>query len=197
MQGRGPRSRFGYGADSDVAFWQHQATAHTLSRHLRMKIGVISDTHGHTLNTLAATRMLATLEVEAVLHCGDIGSPQIPKLLAAWPTHFVFGNCDHAYEEADLWEAISAAGLTCHDRFGDLELGGRRIGLIHSDDARRFRQTIASGEYDLVCYGHTHEAESHYVGKTLVLNPGALYRATPHTIAIVDLATMETTIVTV
>jgi hypothetical protein len=28
-----------------------------------------------------------------------------------------------------------------------------------------------------------------------VLNPGALYRANPHTIAVVDLATMEATIV--
>jgi predicted phosphodiesterase len=48
-----------------------------------------------------------------------------------------------------------------------------------------------------VCYGHTHVAESHLEGRTLVLNPGALYRATPHSIATVDLQTMEATIVPV
>jgi putative phosphoesterase len=162
-----------------------------------MKIGVVSDTHGHIANTLAAARMLEALEVEAVLHCGDIGSPEIPKLLAAWPVHFVFGNCDHAYEEDDLRAAIEAAGLTCHGRFGEIELAGRRIALIHSDDARLFRQVISGGKYDLVCYGHTHEAEFHREGKTLVLNPGALYRANPHSIAVVDLTTMQVEIVNV
>jgi predicted phosphodiesterase len=46
-----------------------------------------------------------------------------------------------------------------------------------------------------VCYGHTHQAEQHRVGKTLVLNPGALYRATPHSLALVDLEHLEATIV--
>jgi len=162
-----------------------------------MQIGVISDTHGHLENTLAAVRMLESLEVEQVLHCGDIGSPRIPALLVGWPTHFVFGNCDHGTELVKLRSAIAAAGQTCHERFGDLELAGRKIALIHSDDARLFRQVTTSGEYDLVCYGHTHQAEQHRAGKTLVLNPGALYRAAPHSIAVVDLAQLDATIITV
>ncbi|MCI0359175.1 MAG: YfcE family phosphodiesterase [Planctomycetaceae bacterium] len=162
-----------------------------------MRIGVISDTHGHIANTLAAVRMLESLQVEQVLHCGDICSPQIPRLLKAWPTHFVFGNCDHSEDLAELRAAIAAAGLACHERFAALELASRKIALLHSDDARRFREVQTSGEYDLVCYGHTHVAEMHHERKTLVLNPGALYRATPHSIAVVDLATMEALIVPV
>ena len=158
-----------------------------------MRIGVISDTHGHAMNTLAAVRMLESLEVEAVLHAGDIGSPQIPKLVAAWPGHFVFGNCDHDHDE--LRAAIEQAGLTSHGLFGDLMLAERRIALLHSHDARLFHRVCTSGEYDLVCYGHTHAAEQHRQGKTLILNPGALYRATPHSLAVVDLKTMEATIV--
>lgn len=158
-----------------------------------MRIGVVSDTHGHLHNTLAAVRMLEELQVEAVLHCGDIGTPDIPPAFAAWPTRFVFGNCDH--EETDLRQAIEMSHQTCHDRFGDITLGGRRIALIHSDDVRRFRDTISSGDYDLVCYGHSHKAEFHTKGKTLVLNPGALYRANPHSLAIVDLKTLEPTII--
>jgi uncharacterized protein len=160
-----------------------------------MRIGVISDTHGHVANTLAAVRMLAALDVEAVLHCGDIDTPEIPPLVAGWPAHFVFGNCDSSRDE--LRAAIVAAGHTCHERLASLELAGRRIAVLHSDDARLFREVQTSDEYDLVCYGHTHVAESHKVGRTLVLNPGALYRATPHTIAVVDLATLEPTIVPV
>jgi putative phosphoesterase len=158
-----------------------------------MRIGVISDTHGHAANAQAAVRMLEALEVKAVLHAGDIGTPEIPKLLAAWPAHFVFGNCDH--DHAALRAAIEQAGLACHGRFGDLTLGSRRIALVHSDDARLFYRVSSSGEYDLVCYGHTHHAEQHREGRTLILNPGALYRATPHSLAIVELETLEATIV--
>ena len=158
-----------------------------------MQIGVISDTHGHMSNTQAAVRMLESLDVAAVLHCGDIVSTEIPKLLKGWPSHFVFGNCDG--DHIGLRAAIEQAGLTCHGLFGDFELGSRRIALIHSHDPRLFRHVTTSGEYDLVCYGHTHLAEQHRNGKTLVLNPGALYRATPHTIAVVDLDSLSATII--
>ena len=160
-----------------------------------MRIGVISDTHGHIANTQAAVRMLQSLDVEQVLHCGDICSTEIPRLLTAWPTHFVFGNCDSREDEPALRSAIAANGLICHNRFGELNLADRKIALLHSDDARRFRDAATGGRYDLVCYGHTHQAEQHHAGRTLVLNPGALYRATPHTIAVVDLATMQAKIV--
>jgi hypothetical protein len=158
-----------------------------------MRIGVISDTHGHVPNTLAAVRMLESLDVAELLHCGDLCSCEIPRLLSAWPAHYVFGNCDIDLDA--MRQAIAAAGGLCHGWFGDLSLGGRQVALIHSHDARRFRQVTTSGQYDLVCYGHTHAAEFHREGRTLLLNPGALYRANPHTIAVVDLATLAAKII--
>lgn len=150
-----------------------------------MRIGVVSDTHGHVEYTMAAVQALRREDVSALLHCGDIGSPAIIPLFADWPAHFVFGNVDD--DRGLLPEAIAAAGQTCHQRFGTVELEGAKIAFLHSDDWQLFEETIESGTYDLVCYGHTHVAEQHRVGKTLVLNPGALYRATPHTFAVVDL----------
>jgi len=160
-----------------------------------MRLGIVSDTHGHVHYTLDAVRMLESLQVDEVIHCGDIGSPEIVPLFAAWPTHFVFGNVD--YDEAALGEAIAANGQHGHDRFGSLERDGVRIAFLHSDDAGLFHETCHSGRYDLVCYGHTHVAKQHRQGDTLVLNPGAIYRATPHSIAIVRLPECEATIVTV
>jgi uncharacterized protein len=158
-----------------------------------MRIGVVSDTHGHVVNTLAAIRLLESLEVVQVLHCGDIGTTEIPPLFKPWPTDFVFGNCDFAKDE--LTEAIHDAGKTCHGAFGDLEIASRRVALIHSDDHRKFHEVIRSGIYDLVCYGHSHVAKIEEVGRTMVLNPGALYRANPHSLAIVELETMQAEIV--
>lgn len=154
-----------------------------------MRLGVISDTHGQVAYSTQAIRVLEEAQVEAVVHCGDIGSPKIVALFAGRPTHFVFGNVDH--DEADLRMAIAEAGLTCHERQGDVTLASRRIGFLHGDDSRAFMEMIASQEYDLVCYGHTHEQEVHQQGRTWVLNPGAVYRASPHTVAIVDLVTMN------
>lgn len=154
-----------------------------------MLIGIVSDTHGHVEFARPAIRMLESCEVELVIHCGDIGSEEIVGLFQRWPTHFVFGNCDTQYER--FHRAIKAAGQTCHDRFGALETGGRKIAFLHGDDGPLLKETIAGGLYDLVCYGHTHIPEHHLEGRTLVLNPGALYRANPHSIAIVRLPELE------
>jgi putative phosphoesterase len=158
-----------------------------------MRLGIVSDTHGHVENTRAAIRMLASLEVDRVLHCGDIGTAAVVELFASWPTDFVFGNCDS--DRRGLAEAIAKAGQTSHGEFGDLEIAGKRIALIHSDDRRRFQQTLHGGEHDLVCYGHTHVAAMERFGGTLALNPGALYRANPHSLAIVELPDVQATIV--
>lgn len=158
-----------------------------------MNLGVVSDTHGNVPYALQAVAMLESLEADAILHCGDIGSPRIVELFSAWPAHFVFGNVDE--DEAELRSAILAAGQTCHDRFGQLELAGRKIAFLHGDDGRRLRQTIACGEWDLVCHGHTHIARRVQQGDTLVLNPGALFRANPHSIALVELPELAATII--
>ena len=159
-----------------------------------MIVGVVSDTHGHVEGTRSAVRLLESCEVQLVIHCGDIGSPEIVALFERWPTHFVFGNVDTP--PTRLRQAIEAAGQTCHERFGVLELSGRRIAFLHGDDGARLRETSDSGEYDLVCYGHTHRAEQHRNGQTRIVNPGALFRAQPHSLAIARLPQLEITHIT-
>jgi putative phosphoesterase len=160
-------------------------------------LGVVSDTHGHVSNARAAVRMLETFGVEAVLHCGDIGSEAIVPLFAAWPTHFVLGNVDGGSLAAGLVAAIDKAGLICHRRYGSLDLSGTKIALLHGDDGRFLDETIKAGEHQLVCHGHTHVTRLERVGQTLVLNPGALYRAAKHTIAIIELPELRAEIITV
>ena len=160
-----------------------------------MLLGIVSDTHGDLPRTREAVRMLESFAVAQVLHCGDIDTPAIVGLFAAWPTHFVFGNCDH--DRRGLGRAIAEAGQTCHDRFGSLELEGVKIALLHGDDTRRLRETAESGQWGLVCSGHTHVAEQRWQGETLVLNPGAVHRANPHTIAVVELPERKVHVVTI
>ncbi len=158
-----------------------------------MRVGIISDTHGQVDFTRQAVRMFESLDVERVLHCGDIGSPEVVELFAPWPTDFVFGNCDT--EQRQLRSAINRAGKVCHGEFGDLEIEGIRIALLHSHDRRLFSASIGSGRYGTVCYGHTHIAAVERRGDTLLINPGAIYRAQPHSVAILELSENTATIV--
>ena len=155
-----------------------------------MLIGVISDSHGQVEFTKAGLREFEKAGTERVLHCGDIGTADIVSLFTDWPTHFVFGNIDRDRE--GLRAAIDAAGQTCHDEFGSVRWDGRDIAFLHGDDDWLLHDTIASGRWDLVCHGHTHVPKHESCGRTLVLNPGAVYRAKPHTVAVVELPSMET-----
>ncbi len=155
-----------------------------------MILGIISDTHGHVDFTRPAVHALTARQAEIVIHCGDIGSVDIVRLFDhRSQVHFVFGNVDVA--TALLRKAIEDAGHVCHGRFGALELAGIRIAFLHGDDTSLLASTIESGEYQLVCHGHTHVARQHRQGPTLVINPGALFRADPHSLAIVRLPEME------
>jgi len=149
-----------------------------------MLIGVLSDTHGCVEATRAALRIFQELETEQLLHCGDIGSASIIDLFDSLPTHFVFGNVDNRLL---LRQAIDEGGHTCHGRFGSLELAGKKIAFLHGDDGRLLSDTVASGQWDLVCHGHTHHAARVTVGSTVVLNPGALVRSDSPSVALVDL----------
>lgn len=148
----------------------------------RLRIGVVSDTHGHVPNTQAAVAQLSDLRVDVVIHCGDIGSSRIIPLFAAWPTHFVLGNVD----DDDLGSGFAGQGRVFHGRQGRIELAGRKVAVIHGDDFDALQSAIHSGEFDLVCTGHTHQRELRREGNTLVLNPGALYRANPKSFAVID-----------
>ena len=155
-----------------------------------MKIGVISDTHGDVHSAREAVRIFQCLQVHQVLHCGDIGSPEIVDLFSDWPTHFVYGNVD---SPAFLGDAIRQAGQICHDHFGSIELDGRKIALLHGNDTGLLEKSAKSGKWHVICHGHTHMAHHSTVGETLVLNPGAIARTVYPSVAMVDLESLEVT----
>jgi hypothetical protein len=158
-----------------------------------MLLGIVSDTHGRVENARAAVYMLESLGVDEVIHCGDVGSSDVIRCFQRWPFHYVLGNVDG--DGRDLVEGELHGNATCHGRFGELEREAKRIAFLHGDDGRRLQETVASGHYDLVCRGHTHVAEQRQVGPTLLLNPGALFRAAQHSLAVVELPAVAATIV--
>ncbi len=159
-----------------------------------MKIGVLSDTHDRVDTTREAIRLLAAHGAELLLHCGDITAPATVRLFDSLPTHFVFGNCD---DEHQLEPVMRELGVVLHRDFGRLTLAGCEIAWVHSHVPGLLDRLEQSGEFDYLFYGHTHVAESHRTGRTLVANPGALQRARVKTCLLVDLASGEMKSITI
>jgi hypothetical protein len=155
-----------------------------------MRIGVVSDTHDRIEAVMEAVRLLTEVHgAEMILHCGDIESPLCVTAFAPVPTHFVFGNWDK--DKPKLTAAIKAVGGTVHGAFGALELAGKRIAWVHSHERHQLYQLEHADYFDFLFYGHTHVREQHRTGRTLVANPGALFRANPKTCVILDVVSGE------
>lgn len=157
-----------------------------------MYFGVISDTHGNYLLAQKAMLIFREFEVVRILHCGDIGSEGVVRQFRGVPTDFVLGNCDG--NGNGLCKIIEAAGQTCHGEFGHVTLEGKEIAFMHGHDLLRFDRETKSGRWDMLCYGHTHEAAL-WMGceRTIVMNPGALQRVKTLTVAVVKLPELDVT----
>jgi len=132
------------------------------------KIGLIADSHENMPAIAKAVELFNRERVERVLHAGDIISPITAKEFARlnMPLIAVFGNNDG--EKFFLREKFREIG-EIHERKWEGQLGGKRVLLLHAPDM--IDALAASGAYDLIVYGHTHEIVVRK-GKTLVVNPG-------------------------
>ena len=152
-----------------------------------MKIGVLSDTHDNLVNLRRAVASFAARGVGAVLHAGDFCSPFTlqefaPLAEKGVKMHAVFGNND-----GDRVLLVRRGGDFCDfsDGSATIELGGRRIVLMHYPDLAEALQR--SGAYDLVIHGHNHQVRVEGASGKLV-NPGTCsgYLAPRATVAVVD-----------
>ena len=153
------------------------------------KLGIISDTHGLVNETVLAVQLFREHSVLAAIHCGDVGGSAVVRVFQGLETHFVLGNMDSDSES--LRSAAEATGNQLHDYFGSIERCGKRIAFLHGHQSSKFEKELKSGNWDLLCYGHTHVAALQMHGSTLLLNPGAFHRVFRPTVAIVTLPDMN------
>ncbi|AMV40558.1 metallophosphoesterase [Planctomyces sp. SH-PL62] len=149
-----------------------------------MRIGILSDTHDQVARTRSAVATLLTAGAEALIHCGDLTTPEVALECVGAPAFLVFGNCD--YDVDALRRAIRQAGATCLEWGGLIELGGRRIAVTHGDSRQEVQRLTAEAP-DYFFSGHTHVRRDERQGPTRFINPGALYRAQTFTVGLLDL----------
>jgi hypothetical protein len=149
-----------------------------------MIVGIMSDTHGQHLMTRRALAIFDRVGVTEIIHCGDVCGREVFEELAGRAVHFVWGNCD-------LPNGVTRALL---DTLGMTEpngvplrfvLDGKRFVVYHGHE----REALNMGnldDVDYVCHGHTHQRRDERVGPLRIINPGALHRAFPRTVATLD-----------
>ena len=150
-------------------------------------ICILSDTHDRIALIRRALFLVTALSPDLVIHCGDITEASTLEEFAGLPMRFVFGNCDHGRRELNR----------CAHRFGfdeiaptlELEWQGRQLFASHGFEGAVLREAVRSQRFDYVFHGHTHERRDETIGRTRVINPGALHAASPPGFAALDLET--------
>jgi putative phosphoesterase len=162
-----------------------------------MKICIVSDSHDRAEALDSAVRTAAAQGAEAVIHCGDLigGHTLRPAMHAGLPMHLIHGN--NLGDSVTLHRLARDSGglLRYHGADARIELGGRKIFVVHYPE---YGYAMAcTGEWDLVCCGHSHHAEIMQVsnvhgGKSWLVNPGTVAGvAAPATWISGDLASMR------
>ena len=144
-----------------------------------MKICIVSDSHDRAEALVAAVSAAKREGAQAVLHCGDvIGTNTLrPLLTLGLPVHVVHGNNLGDPVALPRLAAASKGLLTYHGWDIDLDLAGRRVFATHFPNYAR--GIACTGDYALVCCGHSHRAsiekQKNLLGDyTWLVNPGTV-----------------------
>lgn len=126
-----------------------------------MKIGVLSDTHGH----LPGRIFDVFAGVDIIIHAGDICDADILTDLAALaPVRAVYGNMDQAMMHGQL------------KRVEFIEVEGQTICVTHIVQSKKnfaYELLKMGRKPQVVIYGHTHMPDAHRFNGILFLNPGS------------------------
>jgi len=121
-----------------------------------MKIGVVSDTHGLLRPEVAP----ALVDVERILHLGDVGNISILKELSkVAPVTAIRGNVDREGPCSELPETEVVL------------IGGRYVYMLH--DLSTLHLDPAAGMLAAVLYGHSHVPNMNRKKGVLYFNPGS------------------------
>lgn len=154
---------------------------------MKMKIGILSDTHNNIKLTEKAIKIFTEKEIKMLIHAGDLTSPKMLPLFEGFNCTFVLGNGDIDVEE--LNKKSIKLGFGKIQEFCIFEIEGKKIIVFHGYNVPLFREAVSSGEYDYIIKGHTHFFENYTSNNTRIINPGSLYGSDEFSIAILDTET--------
>ena len=124
-----------------------------------MKIGIISDTHGHVPNAVHD----ALAGADHILHAGDVGPMEvITELESIAPVSAVLGNTDYSIQLPQMHvQSFTSQKFLVH-HIVDLPVPSQLV-----------RVAMADEQPNVVVFGHTHMPYNEHHDGVLFLNPGS------------------------
>jgi len=138
-----------------------------------MKVGVISDTHAHSLDDLPKKIIDEISGVDLIIHAGDYtGKKLLDELRKVGNFKGVYGNMDpyevrRSLPDKLVFEANNFIVGVAHPSEGGIPVGMER----------RIRAKF--GDVNVVICGHSHKPRNEVVGDILYFNPGSATGAFP------------------
>lgn len=154
---------------------------------MKDQVGIISDTHENIRLIVQAVAVFKARMTALIVHCGDIISPPVLERFAGLPIRFVYGNNDG--ERSGLRKKCAELGFPEIADTITFEHAGKQFYVNHGTSAQVVQAAIETQQYDYILHGHTHEQRNEVIGRTRVVNPGALFAADSYTIAFLTPAT--------
>jgi hypothetical protein len=156
-----------------------------------MKLGIVADTHDNLEAIVRAVELFNQIGVDRVLHAGDYIAPFALGAFRGLKAGFVgvWGNNDG--ERLILRDKAREWGFELHTSPHQFQWAGRQILLMH--EPYELEALLKSQCYDLIIYGHLHQAEVRKTESTLVINPGECggWLTRRSTVAVVDVDRWE------
>lgn len=131
-----------------------------------MRVGVLSDTHTHSLEDIPRKVIDSLSSADMIIHAGDFTTVEVLNgLKRLGKVKAVQGNMD----SAELKSILPAKEV--------LEIGDKRIGITHGSGGpwgieQRVRGIFDQDRVDVIVYGHSHKSQNKVIDGILFFNPG-------------------------
>jgi len=150
-----------------------------------VQIGVLSDTHIHSLDAgMALAEKLLDgpfAAVDVILHAGDHVYPELDSCFYPVPWYGVCGNMDSPHSSLPPQRIV--------------KLDETKVGMVHgwgtpNGIEKRVLNCFSATDIDVLVFGHSHRPVCRKVGSVLLFNPGSPTdrRSAPyHTVGILNI----------
>ncbi len=130
-----------------------------------MRLLVISDTHKKLSDVIDL--LSGDHRFDAVLHLGDlIKDAEDIESMFDLPVYYVAGNCDWGASASVQQRIVEFEGVRI------FMTHGHHYRVKHSDGL--LRKIAKKENFDVVLYGHSHQASVTYEGNCIIMNPGSI-----------------------